>query len=297
MFYGRKLMEERQSEINAITNVGLGNPASDNPTQPSQYEERGPNLFKENPELVKNIDFTKLPTHIAFIMDGNRRWANSNGKHKLEGHRAGVKALRDVVECALDLNEIACENNNIQNLTFYAFSKENWNRSLFEIEGLMKIFERAAIDELMNLHKRNIRIKIIGSVEDLPGSLVERLDQMVNLTANNTGLTMHFALSYSGRWEIVKTARRLAHAVQEGKLKPDEITEDLFQKYLLTWNAPDPDLLVRTSGEMRISNFLLWQLAYTEIYVTDIYWPDFDRVRLIDAIEVFQSRTRRYGAD
>ena len=195
------------------------------------------------------------------------------------------------------MNEIAGDENKIQYLTFYAFSKENWNRSIGEIESLMQIFERAAVEELMNLHKRNIKIRIIGSVEDLPPSLVSKLDDMVNLTANNTGLIMHFALSYSGRWEIVKTARRLANAVLEGKLAPDDIDENVFQKYLQTWDAPDPDLLIRTSGEMRISNFLLWQLAYSEILVTDIYWPDFDRFRLVDAISIFQSRERRYGAD
>lgn len=267
------------------------------PVVVGESENIAPNMLIEQPELLKNIDLAKLPKHIAIIMDGNRRWATGKGKHKIEGHHAGVKSLREVVECAIDLNEISGDASKIQYMTFYAFSKENWNRSIPEIESLMKIFEHAAIEELMNLHRRNIRIRIIGSVEDLPKSLVKRLDEMVKLTSKNTGLTMHFALSYSGRWEIVKTARRLAQAVTEGKLSPDEIDEDTFQQYLLTWDAPDPDLLIRTSGEMRISNFLLWQLAYTEIIVSDIFWPDFDRTRLIEAIEIFQARERRYGAD
>jgi len=285
-------MDKGQTEKIAGTDVGLNKAIA-----VGESENKAPNMFIEQPELLKDIDMTRLPKHIAIIMDGNRRWAIGKGKHKIEGHHAGVKSLREVVECAIDLNEIAGEASKIKYLTLYAFSKENWNRSIFEIESLMKIFEHAAIEELMNLHKRNIRIRIIGSVEDLPKSLIERLDEMVKLTSGNTGLTMHFALSYSGRWEIVKTARRLAQAVSEGKLSPDEIDEEIFQKYLLTWDAPDPDLLIRTSGEMRISNFLLWQLAYTEIYVSDIFWPDFDRVKLIDAIKVFQARERRYGAD
>ncbi len=285
-------MNDGQQEIIAGTKADLTKNVS-----VSETENREPNMFFEQPELLKDIDMTRLPKHIAIIMDGNRRWAMGKGKHKIEGHHAGVKSLREVVECAIDLNEIAGKDNEIQYMTFYAFSKENWNRSIPEIKSLMKIFEHAAIKELMDLHKRNIRIRIIGSVEDLPPSLVKRLDEMVKLTSKNTGLVMHFALSYSGRWEIVKTARRLAQAVTDGKLSPDEIDEELFQKYLLTWDARDPDLLIRTSGEMRISNFLLWQLAYTEIYVTDIFWPDFDRVKLIDAIKVFQARERRYGAD
>jgi len=255
------------------------------------------NLFRANPSLIEGLDLTHMPAHIAFIMDGNRRWAKDHEKHSLEGHRAGVKSLREVVEGSLDLNELAIPGKGIQYLTFYAFSKENWNRSWTEIDGLMQIFERAAVEELMNLHKRNIRIKIIGSVEDLPQTLVARLDEMVELTSKNTGLNMHFALSYSGRWEIVKAVRRIANAIKDGNLNPDDINEGIFQKYLQTWDAPDPDLLVRTSGEMRISNFLLWQLAYTEIYVTEIYWPDFDRLKLVDAIRIYQSRDRRYGAD
>ena len=285
-------MNDSQSELIPGSDIGIKKSVL-----VSEEMEEEPNMFNEQPELLNNIDLTKLPVHIALIMDGNRRWATGKGKHKIEGHHAGVKALREVVECALDINEMAGDENKIQYMTFYAFSKENWNRSVFEIEGLMKIFERAAIEELMNLHRRNIRIRIIGSVEDLPPTLVERLDEMVELTHKNTGLTMHFALSYSGRWEIVKTVRRLAKAVMDEKLSPEDIDESVFQKYLLTWDAPDPDLLIRTSGEMRISNFLLWQLAYTEIFVTDIFWPDFDRKRLLEAIEVFQARERRYGAD
>jgi undecaprenyl diphosphate synthase len=285
-------MDKGQTEKITGTDVSLNKAIA-----VGESEKKAPNMFIEQPELIKNVDMAKLPNHIAIIMDGNRRWATGKGKHKIEGHHAGVKSLREVVECAIDLNEIAGEASKIKYLTFYAFSKENWNRSIPEIESLMQIFEHAAIEELMNLHKRNIRIRIIGSVEDLPKSLVKRLDEMVKLTSGNTGLTMHFALSYSGRWEIVKTARRLAQAVTEGKLSPDEIDESIFQQYLLTWDAPDPDLLIRTSGEMRISNFLLWQLAYTEIIVSDIFWPDFDRAQLIEAIEIFQARERRYGAD
>ena len=267
------------------------------PTVSSGDKQEDKNLFRADPSLIEGLDLNNLPIHIAFIMDGNRRWARDHSKHSLEGHRAGVKALREVVEGTLDINELTQPEKRIQYLTFYAFSKENWNRSYFEVDGLMQIFERAAVEELLNLHKRNIKIKIIGSVEDLPASLMKRLNEMVELTSHNTGLNMHFALSYSGRWEIVKAVRRMAKAVIEDKLNPDDLDESMFQKFLETWDAPDPDLLIRTSGEMRISNFLLWQLAYTEIYVTNIYWPDFSRMTLVEALRDFQARSRRYGAD
>jgi undecaprenyl diphosphate synthase len=248
----------------------------------------------ENPLLLEGLDPAKLPRHIAFIMDGNRRWAKENGKDKLEGHRAGAKTIREVLETILDINA-AVGRKAIEICTFYAFSKENWNRSIFEVAGLMRIFEATAIRELAHLHERNIKVKIIGNLGDLPENLQESIHEILKTTHNNTGLLANFALSYSGRNEIVKAAKRIWEKISTGELDLDDINEDNFQKYLDTGDLPDPDLLVRTSGEMRFSNFLLWQIAYTELWVTDLFWPDFRGEHIVQALKDYQARDRRYG--
>lgn len=254
------------------------------------------NLTREQyPDRVAQLRFECLPKHIAFIMDGNRRWAKERGYDSLRGHAEGVKTIREIAETALDVNLLAEPDHRICHLTFYAFSKENWLRPSVEVSGLMEIFKAAAMDEIRNLHARNIRVRIIGDPNELPDQTFSAIEEIVELTRANTGLTMNFALSYSGREEIVKAVKRLATDVQEGKLEPEVISVELFQKYLDTWDAPDPDFLIRTSGERRLSNFLLWQLAYTELWVTDEKWPDFSRGHFLDALLDFQNRERRYG--
>ena len=245
-------------------------------------------------EILNGLNPARMPKHIAFIMDGNRRWAKNNNKDKLEGHRAGAKTIRHVLESVLDINN-AVGRKAIEICTFYAFSKENWNRSIFEVAGLMRIFEATAIRELEHLNERNIKVRTIGNLGDLPENLQESINEILKTTHNNTGLLVNFALSYSGRNEIVKAVKRIWGRIDRGELDPDDITEDNFAQFLDTCDLPDPDLLVRTSGEMRFSNFLLWQIAYTELWVTDLYWPDFNGEHILQAIKDFQKRDRRYG--
>jgi len=244
--------------------------------------------------LLSEINLAMLPRHIAFIMDGNRRWAKERRLNKLEGHRAGVKTVREAVEMTLDINRLT-GTDSIEILTFYAFSKENWKRPLLEVSGLMQIFEKAAIREIEKLHERNIQVFILGNLNDLPGSLHKRVQDIRNLTAKNTGLKINFALSYSGRNEIVKGVKKLFQDYKDGKVNIDDLDERSFAKYLDTGELPDPDLLIRTSGEMRFSNFLLWQIAYTELWVTPIYWPDFRRSHYLQALKDYQKRDRRFG--
>ena len=245
-------------------------------------------------ELLNGLDPASLPRHIAFIMDGNRRWAKANDKDKLEGHRAGAMTIREVLETVLDINA-AIGRKAIEICTFYAFSKENWNRSIFEVTGLMRIFEATAIRELRPLNERNIKIRTLGNLDDLPENVQDSIHEILKTTHSNTGVLANFALSYSGRNEIVKAVKRIWEKIDSGELDPDDITEDNFRKYLDTGDLPDPDLLVRTSGEMRFSNFLLWQIAYTELWVTDLFWPDFKGEHLINALKDYQKRDRRYG--
>jgi undecaprenyl diphosphate synthase len=245
-------------------------------------------------KLLGEINLAMLPRHIAFIMDGNRRWAKERKLNKLEGHRAGVKTVRETVEMTLDINRLAGRNA-IEILTFYAFSRENWKRPLLEVSGLMQIFEKAAIREIQKLHERNIRVEILGNLGDLPTSLYRRVKDIVNLTKNNTGLTINFALSYSGRNEIVKGVKRLFEEYEQGKVDMEKLDERTFARFLDTGGLPDPDLLIRTSGEMRFSNFLLWQIAYTELWVTPVYWPDFRRSHYLQALKDYQKRERRFG--
>lgn len=220
-------------------------------------------------------------------MDGNGRWARQRGMGRIFGHREGVKAVRNVIECAAELG--------IKYLTLYAFSKENWSRPDDEIIALMGIMVQSLNDETDTLIKNNIRLKAIGDVNRLAKDVKARLLETIKLTSAATGLTLVVALSYSSRWEITNAARKIAEEVTGGRLKPDSIDEAGFEKYLSTYGIPDPELMIRTSGELRVSNFLLWQLAYTELYFTEILWPDFSNEEFYRAIIDFQKRERRFG--
>jgi undecaprenyl diphosphate synthase len=238
-------------------------------------------------QLRKQININKLPSHVAIIMDGNGRWAHQRGLDRVFGHQQGVSALREVIEAAAELG--------IGYLTLYAFSTENWSRPDEEVSALMGIMVQSLNNETDTLIKNNIRLTTIGDVERLGYEVRERLFEAIKLTSGSTGLTLIVALSYSSRWEIADAARRISLDVNKGILKPDEIGEEDFEKYLTTFGIPDPELLIRTSGELRISNFLLWQLAYTELYFTDILWPDFGKGDFYNAIIDFQKRERRFG--
>ncbi len=256
------------------------------------FEPRG--KWGDNLHLLYELDFSSLPRHIAVIMDGNRRWARMRNMHMLEGHGAGVKKAREVADLTLDINA-AAGRMAIDVLTFYAFSKENWNRSVIEVAALMEIFEEAAIREIMPLHELNMRVRIIGDKGDLPPSLQKRIQDIEDLTSGNTGVNINFCLSYSGRGDILNGIKRLFKLYKEKKIDADSVDEEMFSQLLDTGGLPDPDLLIRTSGEMRFSNFLLWQIAYTELWVTPVYWPDFNCTHYLQAIKDYQKRDRRYG--
>ncbi|MGQ9629650.1 MAG: polyprenyl diphosphate synthase [bacterium] len=240
-------------------------------------------------DLIGAINRNKLPRHVAFIMDGNGRWATQRNKSRLEGHRAAFTAIDDVVEGCLEVG--------IEIATFFAFSRENWNRPPGEVRGLMNL-----VEDFFHLKKDkysgyDIIFHHIGSSDGLPPSVRQIIDETVELTKGNKGkLVVNMALNYSGRWEIAQASAKLAEDVLRGKLKPADVNEATFERYLFTYPCPDPDLLIRTSGEMRISNFLLWQIAYTEIWITPVLWPDFRREHLYQAILDYQRRDRRYGA-
>jgi undecaprenyl diphosphate synthase len=237
--------------------------------------------------LREQINSEKLPSHIAIIMDGNGRWARQRGLERVFGHQQGVNAVREIIETASELR--------IGYLTLYAFSNENWRRPDEEVSALMGIMIQTLNKETDTLIKNNIRLKAIGDVNRLADEVRERLFETINLTSVGTGLTLVLAISYSSRWEITEAARRLSTDVSNGILKHDSINEEDFEKYLTTYGIPDPELLIRTSGELRISNFLLWQLAYTELYFTDKLWPDFGKEDFYNAIIDFQKRERRFG--
>jgi undecaprenyl diphosphate synthase len=237
--------------------------------------------------LKKKIDTLRLPVHIAIIMDGNGRWARLRGKERVFGHQQGVNAVREVIECAAELG--------LTYLTLYAFSTENWGRPDDEISALMGIMVQSLNNETDTLVKNNIRLKAIGDVNRLAEDVRKRLFETIELTSAADGLTLVIALSYSSRWEILNATRKLAEDVKNGLLEPAAINEKDFEKYLTTSGIPDPELLVRTSGELRISNFLLWQLAYTELYFTELLWPDFGKEEFYKAIIDFQKRERRFG--
>ena len=238
-------------------------------------------------QLRKQIDCNKLPSHVAIIMDGNGRWARQRGLDRIFGHQQGVNAVREVIETAAELE--------IRFLTLYAFSTENWGRPDEEVSALMSIMIQSLSNETDTLLKNNIRLKAIGDMDRLADDVKERLFETIKLTSVSTGLNLIIALSYSSRWEIAAAARRISIDVKKGTLNPGSITEDDFEKYLTTFGIPDPELMIRTSGELRISNFLLWQVAYAELYFTEVLWPDFGKDDFYNAIIDFQKRERRFG--
>ena len=229
-----------------------------------------------------------IPKHIAVIMDGNGRWAKMRSLPRIAGHRAGMKTVKEIVKAADEIG--------IQVLTMYAFSTENWKRPTDEVDFLMRLPQEFLSTELDELIERNVKLSLVGAKEGLPSHTLKAMEQAEDKTKNNTGLRLNFALNYGGRTEIVKAVSELAQLVLEGKLSADEITEEAISSHLYTHDNPDPDLLIRTSGEIRLSNFMLWQLAYTELWFTDVLWPDFKKEHFYQAIAEFQGRARRYGA-
>lgn len=235
----------------------------------------------------EHIDFNNLPRHIAVIMDGNGRWAKKKGAMRIFGHKNAVQAVKDVTE--------GCGELGVKYLTLYAFSTENWNRPKAEIDGLMELLVSTLKQEIKTLMDNQVKLITIGETTNLPPDCQKNLEWAINQTKNNSGLTLILALSYSGRWEIAKAAKALAADVEQGKLKSSEINEQVLENYLQTSGIPDPELLIRTSGELRVSNFLLWQIAYTELYITPTLWPDFRKDHLYEAIWSYQQRERRFG--
>lgn len=234
-----------------------------------------------------NIDPKRLPRHVAIIMDGNGRWARARGLDRSEGHVEGVNTVRKITEAASEIG--------IKYLTLYTFSTENWNRPQEEVDALMNLIVIAIERETADLIKNNVRLTMIGDFGRMPDFARRRLSKCMDDTAHCIGLTLVLALSYSSRWEITEAVRNIAAKVQAGSLDPDDITDDTISRNLSTADMPDPDLLIRTGGDFRVSNFLLWQIAYSEIYVTSTYWPDFTKDDFLDALEQFQSRERRFG--
>jgi len=235
----------------------------------------------------ERIDFSKLPQHVAVIMDGNGRWAKEHGKPRIFGHRNGVKSVRAVTEAAAEIG--------IPFLTLYAFSTENWNRPRPEVNALMDILVITIQEELETMNKNNIRLAAIGDIDRLPGATKKALLQGIANTQNNTRMTLTLALNYSSRWEITEAMKKATSLALKGQLRPEDINPDVVNSLLATHGMPDPELLIRTSGEHRISNFLLWQIAYTELYFSDVYRPDFDKEEFYNAILSYQQRERRFG--
>lgn len=228
-----------------------------------------------------------IPRHVAIIMDGNGRWAKEHGKPRIFGHRNGVKAVREITEAAAETG--------IEYLTLYAFSTENWNRPPLEVNALMEMLVSTLRDELSTMNKNNIRLNMIGDITRLPAMTRKALLEGIENTRDNTRMTLTLALNYSARWEITEATRKAVQMASKGLLKPEEIDETTVSSFMSTAGMPDPELLIRTSGEHRISNYLLWQIAYTELYFTDVYWPDFDREEFYKAILDYQTRERRFG--
>ena len=237
--------------------------------------------------LKEKISIGKIPRHVAVIMDGNGRWAARHGVERIFGHEHGVEGVRSTVEGAGEIG--------IEYLTLYAFSTENWKRPKNEINALMRLLVQAIENETEELKKKNVRLNAIGDLKKLPRDVFQKLSECIKLLENNSGLNLILALSYSSKWEITQAARGIASDVKKGKISLDEIDDKLFGKYLKTAEIPDPELLIRTSGEYRVSNFLLWQIAYSEMYFTDILWPDFRKENLFEAVYDFQNRERRFG--
>jgi len=233
------------------------------------------------------LDKNRIPNHVAVIMDGNGRWAEKHGKVRIFGHESGVESVRSVVEGAGEIG--------IKHLTLYAFSTENWERPKNEVEALMELLVHAIDNESELLMKNNVRLSAIGDLSKMPSKVKERLDGCIRFLNSNTGLNLILALSYSSKWEIVNAVKNLAKDSVEGKINPEMINNELFETYLNTIEIPDPELLIRTSGEFRISNFLLWQIAYAELYFTEKLWPDFRKEDLFEAVFDYQNRERRFG--
>ena len=233
------------------------------------------------------IDLEKIPAHVAIIMDGNGRWAQKRNLPHMAGHNAGMLAIKEIVKASSSLG--------VKHLTVYAFSTENWKRSTEEVNGIFKLLIIYIEKELKELHENNVKVRVLGNYGKLPGDAVKSLERSLDTTKNNTGLQFNIALNYGGRDEILRSVRKLAMEVEAGNLRADEITEDMISENLYTAGIPDPDMIIRTSGEMRLSNYLLWQCAYSEFVFTDVLWPDFTKEEYEKTIEMFQNRKRRYG--
>ncbi len=238
-------------------------------------------------QLKDKLDLAKLPKHVAIIMDGNGRWAKKKNRPRVFGHKNGVKAVREVSEAAAELG--------VPYLTLYAFSTENWNRPAMEVTALMGLLVDTIRKEVATLMDNNIRLEAIGDISKLPPHTYQALREGIEITKNNSRMTLILALNYSARWEITEACRSIVRQVTSNEITPDDIDVTLFARHLATKSVPDPELLIRTSGESRISNFLLWQIAYTELYFSPVYWPDFDRNHFYQAIYDFQNRERRFG--
>ncbi len=238
-------------------------------------------------DLPPDLERERLPRHVAVIMDGNGRWAKRQGLPRVMGHKRGVDALKDLLRC--------CNDWGIKALTAYAFSTENWGRPLEEVDFLMALFERVLRKELREMMQENVQIRFVGNLNALPRSLQAEIERSMADTQNNPGIRFTVATNYGGRQEILHACQAIAQQVQQGLIQPEQIDEALFESYLYTAGICDPDLLIRTSGEMRISNFLLWQMAYAEMYITETLWPDFDRAEFHRALTAYQQRDRRFG--
>ncbi len=237
--------------------------------------------------LKDKIDLKKLPEHVAIIMDGNGRWAVQRGEDRIYGHKKGVDAVREIIEAAAELG--------INNITLYAFSTENWNRPWEEVEALMELMVNSLNNETKKLVENDIVLKVIGDIDRLSKGVRRSLDETLEQTSGCGGMRLIVALSYSSRWEMMKAVRDISYKIKEGKIDPADIDDKIFENYLTTRDIPDPELLIRTSGELRISNFLLWQIAYSELYFTETLWPDFGKEELYKALIEYQKRERRFG--
>lgn len=238
-------------------------------------------------DLKDSINKDTIPKHVAIIMDGNGRWAKQHGEDRIFGHHEGVNSVREIVE--------ACGEIGVKYLTLYAFSTENWNRPKEEVDALMELLVSTISMETPNLHKKGVKLAVIGDVESLPLSCQKELQESLEITANNDKVTLILALSYSSKWEITEAVKKIALQIESGQLKASDISSKVIEEHLNTTSYPDPELMIRTSGENRISNFLLWQLAYAEFYFTDVLWPDFRKEDFFKAIISYQNRERRFG--
>ena len=236
---------------------------------------------------IEDIDLSRVPRHVAIIMDGNGRWAQKQSQIRLFGHQHATQAVREAVEAAARLH--------VGFLTLYTFSTENWNRPKAEVDGLMQLIVKTVDEETPTLMKNNVRMRVVGDTTRLPEASWRSLQQIIATTSGNTGTTLTLALSYSSRWEIAEALKGIVSDAANGTIKKDDINEEMLRNYLATNYMPDPDLLIRTGGELRVSNFLLWQMAYTEFYFTDLLWPDFRQEHFFEAVYDFQNRQRRYG--